>query len=68
MDLIEQEQIKKAEERERVFGIHYAPVKKGKKCVNKKPRFYSKNVVIKMNPDSVEFQERLAKIKAKIRK
>ena len=67
---IELEQIEKSLYRENIYGIHSYPVKKARKCtggINKK-RHYSKNVTIKMNPNSAEFQEKMRQLKLKIRK
>jgi hypothetical protein len=63
---VEIEQEVAALTRERILGIHVAPVKKARKCVNKKSRTYSRNVVIKMNPDSKVFREKMAEIRSRI--
>jgi hypothetical protein len=63
---VEIEQEVAALTRERILGIHVAPVKKARKCVNKKSRTYSRNVVIKMNPDSKAFKEKMAEIRSRI--
>lgn len=66
VNMIEREQEQRAANRENIFGVHVAPVKKARKCVNKKSRTYSKNVVIKMNPASAEFKAKMAEIRSRI--
>jgi len=63
---IEMEQIELANKRINLYGVHKAPVKKAKKCVNKKPRYYSRNVVKKADPNSNEWKEYLSSLKKRI--
>ena len=51
---IENEQIENAKNRLGIMGVHVSPVKKGRKCVNKKTRMYSKNVTFQGSPEYLE--------------
>ncbi len=72
-EIIEIEQIEKAELRMEVLGLHKSPDKiKGRKGVdgkksNSKKRHYSKNVTIKNNPDSNNFKSYYQKLQEKAR-
>ena len=63
---IEMEQIELAKNRINMYGVHVSPVKKAKKCRNKKTRTYSRNVVIKADPNSQEWKDYLSSLKKTI--
>ena len=53
-EILENEQIEIAKNRIGIMGVHVSPVKKGRKCVNKKNRMYSKNVTFQATPEYLE--------------
>ena len=63
---IELEQVEKGKSRMGLYGVKTIPQKKGRKCVNKKTRMYSKNVVIKTDPNSKEWKLYVAILKEEV--
>ena len=53
-ETLENEQIELSKSRLGIMGVHVSPVKKGRKCVNKKTRMYSKNVTFQGSPEYLE--------------